>query len=707
MTLKETAKNSEKSNFITSLALPALWAIVIFILSVGIINNQEYGLNLIISSILIMTVFFSLFNPSRGKFQSAMVRWVKPFAFAAVSSAVLLISSETAVRSFPGVSIWFTEILPNSNTPTAFIRAFIWVFLFYSIIMLLSNGFAATLITAIFTTGLGVASYYKIIFRHSPVSPWDLYALPTLLSVGDSGFFEADSSSVILAISIALLMVVLSMPIASPVKWRSLKGLCAKKSVRGIKVYANKFVNTLYSLRKLLVTGVFVTVFLVFNAYFIFGGYSFPTRSWTIFAAYNEQGYVISFLNDLKRLRPSEPKNYSKKAVLDIVEKIPDESKRDAYGKNKKPNIIAVMSESFIDIEKQIPNAEYGTEITPNLHRLQEETLSGNVLTSTYGGGTSLSEFQFLTGFSTNELPDDYVPYMQGVTKDTYSYPRYLKEKGYKTIAQHPGTQNSWNRNVAYPYLDFDEYHCIDDYDNPIVERGLTSDKSVVDKLIKDYENHLETKPDTPLFMFAITIQNHSPFYGVYPRDELVDVEMDGLTYVQSEELRDYATAMQSADRQIGRLFDYFNEREEPVVVVYFGDHGAQTHLKYEASNIVPPSALKQEYERSITPFVAWNNFSEMSKKNINVVGLSNLLSLVLEEYDLPAPSYFRYLQQSMEISPGVSRTILLHSNRTYSYIGEEDSMSEEEKQLLNELAILRYDHLFGKRYSSEIFPIN
>lgn len=70
------------------------------------------------------------------------------------------------------------------------------------------------------------------------------------------------------------------------------------------------------------------------------------------------------------------------------------------------PNIIMIMNESFADL-KSIGDFETNEDYMPFIHSLAEaeNTISGDLLVSTFGGGTATTEFEVLTGDTMAFLP--------------------------------------------------------------------------------------------------------------------------------------------------------------------------------------------------------------------------------------------------------------------------------------------------------------
>ena len=91
---------------------------------------------------------------------------------------------------------------------------------------------------------------------------------------------------------------------------------------------------------------------------------------------------------------------------------------------------------------------DFNEDIYKNFHDIQEKSISGNLLTTIFGGGTVVTERNFITGF------DIHPTYR----KATNSYVWYFKEQGYRTEAMHPIYGAFYNRASINPNLGFDNY---------------------------------------------------------------------------------------------------------------------------------------------------------------------------------------------------------------------------------------------------------
>ena len=117
------------------------------------------------------------------------------------------------------------------------------------------------------------------------------------------------------------------------------------------------------------------------------------------------------------------------------------------------------------------------------------------------------------------------------------------------------------------------------------------------------------------LFNYTTTIQNHMSYtadkYGADYAYPPIDVSVP-LSDAVTSMLEVYIEGARDADAMLGRLVEYFSRREEPVVLVFFGDH-----LPYLGDNQLAYTEMGMTQEENWsgltsyeTPFVIWANDS-------------------------------------------------------------------------------------------------
>jgi phosphoglycerol transferase MdoB-like AlkP superfamily enzyme len=239
----------------------------------------------------------------------------------------------------------------------------------------------------------------------------------------------------------------------------------------------------------------------------------------------------------------------------------------------QKPDIVVVLSESFFDptIMKGYPP---GTDLTPNLHRLEQYGTSGWLHVPTFGGGTIRTEFEVLTGLSLRYFPQVQFPYLQINEKAIPGVVRLLAGNGYTTLAVHGNNPGFWNRTTAFKELGFDKFISISDFPpgDSVNDGKYMSDKSFTDELLRQLPN-----AGPPRFVLGISIEAHGPYDQSYGIDEKARDAIPvpaGVTDAQAKtELQNYIYHMQHADQQLGRLVDTLAQRKRRTVILFFGDH--------------------------------------------------------------------------------------------------------------------------------------
>ena len=226
------------------------------------------------------------------------------------------------------------------------------------------------------------------------------------------------------------------------------------------------------------------------------------TDVWDPAGSYRTGGCLAVFLRNTEFLKVEEPPDSTPERVEQILAGA--EAPEPAAVPVERPNIVAIMNESWADFEAY-GNLRLSESVTDYIRSL-DNAVFGHAYTSVFGAGTSASEFEFLTGSSMAFLPSGSIPYQQYVLGDTASLASLLRADGYDTLAFHPGERTSWQRDRAYPRLGFDAYKCGDDMDVPqTFEHGYVSDESDFRQLIWELE-HKEA--GQPIFLFNVTIQN-------------------------------------------------------------------------------------------------------------------------------------------------------------------------------------------------------
>jgi hypothetical protein len=189
-----------------------------------------------------------------------------------------------------------------------------------------------------------------------------------------------------------------------------------------------------------------------------------------------------------------------------------------------------------------------------------------------------------------------------------------FRQSEYVCDAIHPGHPWFYNRQNVYPCLGFESFTTKDDLPDDVEQvHYYVSDRVTTDMIIEHYEEYLNDPQKDGYFNFTVTIQNHGPYekhYGTLPANFSTDVPLDE---TQTDLLTQYFTGVIDADEQIGRLKAYAENSDEPIVLVYFGDHllgfsnGMEFFdlLDYPIDANGTPAEQLAVYE---TPYFIWQN---------------------------------------------------------------------------------------------------
>lgn len=558
---------------------------------------------------------------------------------------------------------------------------FVTIFSIHYFVMDIIGFSVTTILISMITAIIAITNYIKIEYRGMPFLPVDLLLIGEVKSIVSGLNFKINSY-----IWVGVLILIVA---------------TIGFSYLSSKLMVNKHLTLKQHWKGILLKGVLLAVFITIT---YFSKIGISSSSFDPENDYSQKGIVVGFLSNVKTLISPHYNDYSKENILSISKKV--QMTQRGQTSAIKPNIIMVMSESLWDIES-LPNVRYEQEIFPTLNALKAGAISGTLLTSVYGGGTSITEFEVLTGFTKQFLPLEITPYYQlkcAVDEKFFSIAQYLKEQGYETMAMHPFIGTNYNWNNVYPNLGFNSFITSDDFKNPESKRSFISDSEMVNKMIDEYTKHLATS-ESPFFLFAVSVQNH-PDYSEdrWSLDELINVEAPSLSENAVSGLKDLATGLYYSDLALKKLIDFFSNQTDPTIVILFGDHmskvGNSAYEIFEDTGLISKSdaEFKKQYIEHRTPFVAWSNYNDLNL-DVGVIGSSNLLPVVFNSYRLDRPLWFDFLYDVYKVSPGYSLNVVLHNNGTYS-----PDMSEEEKMTYRKYELLQYDYLYGEKYSSDLF---
>jgi hypothetical protein len=423
--------------------------------------------------------------------------------------------------------------------------------------------------------------------------------------------------------------------------------------------------------------------------------YQVATETWQQKGTYRN-GYILNFVLGIRDSFVTAPDGYSAKIITDLEEQYENRDTEDSVTDVQDPTIIVIMNESFADLSV-LGELQTNMPLTPFIDSLEENTLKGYALSSVFGAKTPNSEWEYLTGNSMAFLPSGSVVYQQYISDTPTSIVSNLKSLGYTCVAMHPYYETGWSRNQVYPNLGYDEMYFIDDFDQSKIIRKYITDQELYDKIIERFESR---KQNEKLYLMGITMQNHGGYTDSYDNFPERYYKI-GRSYTDANQ---YFSLIHESDEAVENLITYFSQVEEPVEIVFFGDHQPSLDSNfYPILNGKGLSGLTEdELEKLYTvPFFIWTNY-DTPEETLDITSLNYLSTLTLERAGIELPAYNQFLADMMEVVPAInSRGYYSKSEGCYLHL---DDAKGEEAAWINRYRMLQYNSMFDKKGRSNIF---
>ena len=517
-----------------------------------------------------------------------------------------------------------------TGTPLVFLYNAFMIFVTFSIVYLFKRRIFVRMIIGAIWVILGIANGYILLKRVTPFNAQDLKIAGdgiALINNYCNGF-----EVVVIAVgAVALLIWLISM-------WR-----------RGGQ-YAGK-IHHIAALIGIIVCGVLYT----FVTNIAIDKRVVSTYFGNIAFAYEDYGLPYCFSASLFNTGISEPNGYTKKAMAKIDKDGELNQTAARRSSDELPNIIVVQLESYFDVA----NAEFFTtseDACPNLHNLYQNYSNGYFKVPSVGAGTANTEFEVLTGMNLRYFGPGEYPYKTYSKKHpTESAATALASLGYGTHALHDNTGNFYSRANVFNNMGFDTFTS-KEFMNVLqtTENGWAKDEILTQHIMEAMDT---TKQED--FVFTVSVQGH----GNYPETQVIENPKIKVEGIEDEALKNkweyYVNQVYEMDQFVGDLIKAVEERNEPSVVVFYGDHLPTMGLKAED--------LKSRYLYN-TNYVIWDNIG-LQKDDKNIPAYQ-LMSEVLNRLDIHSGTVFNYHQQR-----------------------------KGTKNYLSDLELLQYDILYGKQY--------
>ena len=295
------------------------------------------------------------------------------------------------------------------------------------------------------------------------------------------------------------------------------------------------------------------------------------TEPYNLSSVNNELGFVYYFCYHFSTYKIEKPEGFDR-----------DEAASWETGYESAPdaadvNVVFVMNEAFSDILNEdvfvFPEGENPMEVYNTLAE-GEYAWAGHIVVPYFAGGTADTEFDVASGMQTNLL-NPAAPSLTAfrtVNRDLDSIFRIFGADGYTSCFMHPGQSWFYNRENVYDWFGADESFFVEDFDAEYKGSWVT-DESVLRELVSRFE---EKSAGGGLdFTYAVTIQNHMSYteekYGDCACPE-VETTAELSPEIQTA-VNVYAEGIRDANAMLAELTEFYSAQEEPVLLLFFGDH--------------------------------------------------------------------------------------------------------------------------------------
>jgi hypothetical protein len=235
---------------------------------------------------------------------------------------------------------------------------------------------------------------------------------------------------------------------------------------------------------------------------------------------------------------------------------------------------------------------------------------------------------------------------------------------------------------------------------NDSLVRNYISDESDFKQIIADYEASKQ-QSDAPFYLFNVTMQNHGGYDGKRGYvDTDITIEDGELAYAEAEQ---YINLAKKSDEAFEMLVEYFEQVDEPTMIVMFGDHQPPiTNSFYTAQfgkNVNNLSVEKQSVWYS-TPYVIWANY-DIEEQEVDM-SANYLSSYVMNLAGLKLTGYNKYLLDLQKTLPVISAVCYMDADGNLYENGEKSDYSK----LIEEYQMIQYNNLFDieNRYNDFFF---
>ena len=516
------------------------------------------------------------------------------------------------------------------GTPLVFLFNAFLIFATFMVVYLFRRRVFVRILLSVFWLFLGTCNGYLLLKRVTPFNAQDLKVLSDALELTGNYFSGGELVLLIIGI-VAVVLWIISM-------WRRGGQYTGKMhriiALIGLIASIGAYVG---------LTDVAIDQRVISN---YFGNIAF---------AYEDYGFPYCFAASLFNTGINQPSGYSEETMAEISNNGELTTSTTSLKSDEMPNIIFVQLESYFD-PTEVEWLRFSEDPIPNLRELYKNYSNGYFKVPSVGAGTANTEFEVLTGMNMRFFGPGEYPYKTYVkTNVLESAATALTSLGYGAEALHNNGGNFYSRAKVYNDMGFDHYTS-KEFMNILktTPKGWATDDILVPNIMESMDT-----TEGQDFVFTVSVQGH----GDYPTEPTLENPEIKVTGVEDEGKRNaweyYVNEVHEMDKFVGELIEAVENRNEPSVVVFYGDH--LPTLGLEAKD------LKGKYLYN-TNYVIWDNIG-LQKKDGNIAAYQ-IMAEVFDRLGIHSGTIFNYHQQRRQT-----------------------------KNYLSDLELLQYDIMYGRQY--------
>lgn len=449
-------------------------------------------------------------------------------------------------------------------------------------------------------------------------------------------------------------------------------------------------------------------------------------------------GTVVSFLRLTSTKAIERPQNYSRKSMQRIEKKYRAAAASINESRSTKmtdTTVIGVLSESFSD-PTRVPGIRIeGGDPIPNIRAIKNQTTSGLMLSSGYGGGTANLEYQELTGLSTTTFNASAVsPYLQVVPRQSMAFSfnqmwniadfgsstplkTSAAEKSIGSIAIHPYSGGMYQRrdNFSRKFL-FRSFYTLDGplhvgHTGKLDRSSYVSDQQSYQEVLDRLSADTSSKQ---LFIQLSTMQNHMPYVDQWNDNQFTATSTTStpLSDTEATAIRTAAKGFSITDQATADWLSALNKLSRPITVVWYGDHlpGIYDSAMKNSANML---ALHE------SDYFIWSNAAaraqgaatKLPESDTAYISPNFLMTLAAQHLNAKVSPYMAFLTCMHEDIPAMEpalstgnwfQNVRVVPNTYLDANGKRinpNAMTATQKRMLSDYRLIAYDMTFGSHY--------